>query len=74
MSISYARQKDIDETRYEELILNMAKPHAFIFRADVVNLLHVKPSKAYGLLKSLVEKLVAVNKGRYAKYELKKES
>lgn len=72
-SIGYVRQQDIDETRYTELILNMAKHNDFICRADVINLLHVKDSKAYGLLKKLVEDglLEPINKGRYAKYRLK---
>lgn len=72
-SIGYVRQQDIDETRYAELILNMAKHNDFICRADVINLLHVKDSKAYGLLRKLVEngRLEPINKGRYAKYRLK---
>lgn len=72
-SIGYVRQQDIDETRYIELILNMAKHNDFICRADVVNLLHVKESKAYGLLKKLVADgyLEPINKGRYAKYRRK---
>ena len=72
-SIGYVRQRDIDETRYVELILNMARGNEFISRADVMNLLHVKDSKAYGLLKKLAEEgfLTPVNKGRYAKYKIK---
>ena len=72
-SIGYVRQRDIDETRYAELILNMARSNEFISRADVMNLLHVKDSKAYGLLKKLAEEgyLIPVNKGRYAKYKIK---
>ena len=72
-SIGYVRQRDIDETRYAELILNMARSNEFISRADVMNLLHVKDSKAYGLLKKLAEEgyLIPVNKGRYAKYRIK---
>lgn len=71
-TIGYVRQRDIDETRYEELIISLAETHEFISRADVVNLLHVKESKAYSLLKALKEngRLTAVNKGRYAKYTL----
>lgn len=69
----YVRQRDIDETRYQELIINMAKSSEYISRADVTNLLPVKEAKAYGLLKALVKKgiLLPVNKGRYAKYKLK---
>ena len=52
----------------------MARNSDYISRADVVNLLHVKESKAYGLLKALVEQgvLEPVNKGRYAKYRFVK--
>lgn len=68
--IGYVRQVDIDETRYPELIINLAKNTDFLSRADVVQLLHVSPSKAYNLLKKLVEQgiLEPVNKGHYAKY------
>ena len=68
--IGYVRQVDIDETRYPELIINLAKTNEFISRADVVQLLHVVNNKAYRLLKSLVDQgvLEPINKGRYAKY------
>ena len=70
----YVRQRDIDEARYPELIISIARNSEYISRADVVNLLHVKESKAYGLLKALVEQgvLEPVNKGRYAKYRFVK--
>ncbi len=68
----YVRQRDIDETRHQELIISMARSSEYISRADVVKLLHVKESKAYGLLKTLVKQgaLAPINKGRYAKYRL----
>ncbi|MEE1086578.1 MAG: hypothetical protein U0L05_05370 [Schaedlerella sp.] len=68
--MGYVRQVDIDESRYLELIINMAKNSDYIARADVVQLLHVDDDKAYKLLKKLVDsqELVPVNKGRYAKY------
>ncbi len=68
--IGYVRQVDIDETRYPELIINLAKTNDFIARADVVQLLHVDDNKAYRLLKGLVNQgiLEPVNKGHYAKY------
>ena len=71
-AIGYVRQKDIDEARYPEMIINMVKKSEFIARADVVNLLHVNEDKAYHLLKSLAKQgaLTMVNKGRYAKYKL----
>lgn len=69
--IGYVRQVDIDETRYLELIINLAKSNEFISRADVIQLLHVSESKAYNLLKKLVTQrnLAPVNKGHYAKYK-----
>ncbi len=71
-TIGYVRQKDIDEARYPEMIVNMARKTEFIARADVVNLLHVNEDKAYNLLKGLTRQgvLAMVNKGRYAKYKL----
>ena len=71
-TIGYVRQKDIDEARYPEMIVNMARKTEFIARADVMNLLHVNEDKAYNLLKALTGQgiLSMVNKGRYAKYKL----
>lgn len=68
----YVRQRDIDETRYLELIISMAKQNEFISRADVIQLLHVNENHAYRLLKSLVDagKLEPINRGRYAKYRI----
>ena len=69
--IGYVRQSDIDEARYIELVIKMAKTNDYIARADVVQLLHVTPSKAYQLLKKLVNqgKLERINSGHYAKYK-----
>ena len=68
--IGYVHQTDIEEMRYRELIINLAKKNDYISRADVVQLLHVDDGKAYRLLKSLADKKVLepINKGRYAKY------
>ena len=68
--IGYVRQVDIDEARYPELIINLAKNTDYLSRADVVELLHVSPAKAYTLLKKLVNQgyLEAINKGHYSKY------
>jgi ATP-dependent DNA helicase RecG len=73
-TIGYVRQKDIDESRYHELILSLAQNNEYISRADVVQLLHVSPNKAYQLLRTLSKngELELVNKGHYAKYRLKK--
>ena len=56
--INYVRHADIDETRYLELILNLAKNNEFISRADVVQLLRVNENRAYNLLKKLVYKYI----------------
>ena len=69
--LGYLRQKDIEEARFFELTLNLARGRDFISRKDVVELLHVKESKAYSILKALADRgdLTAINKGRYAKYQ-----
>lgn len=74
-TIGYVRQKDIDEARYPEMIINMARKAEFIARADVMNLLHVNEDKAYNLLKALTNQgiLTMVHKGRYAKYKLNRK-
>ena len=74
-NIGYVRQMDIDETRYLELIQNLAKNNEYISRSDVVQLLHINESKAYNLLKKLVSDgvLLPINKGRYAKYQYKND-
>ena len=71
----YVRQKDIDEIRYPELVLNLARNSQFIARADVVKLLHVNEAQAYRLLRKLVDdgQLEAVNRGHYAKYRLRQK-
>lgn len=68
--IGYVRQADIDEARYQELVVKIAKENEYIARGDVVQLLHIDNGKAYRLLKSLVDQhlLEQVNRGRYAKY------
>ena len=73
-TIGYVLQRDMDEVRFPELIMNMAKANPFISRADVVNLLHVNEAKAYTLLRKLVDHdmLERINTGRYAKYRIKK--
>ena len=44
---AYIRQKGIDELRYEELVLELARKQKSIKRADVIALLHVSPAKAF---------------------------
>ncbi|MBE6900370.1 MAG: AAA family ATPase [Ruminococcaceae bacterium] len=72
-TIGYVRQMDIDESRYSELILSLAKSNEFISKNDVVELLHLNKDQTYRILKKMVERgsLEMVNKGKYAKYKIK---
>lgn len=68
--MGYVRQADIDESRYEELVLDMARANPRISRSDVARLLYVDPNKAYRILSALVDKgkLALTSRGRYATY------
>lgn len=70
---AYIRQKGIDELRYDELVLALAKKQGTIRRADVVSLLHISPSKAFRILNRLMKegKLRLQGKGAGAFYTLK---
>lgn len=54
--IAYIRHKDIDEIRYQELILELIKRQGAISRSDVVKLLRVTSSQANRILKNLLKK------------------
>ncbi len=71
--LGYVRQKNIDDLRFEELVLNLAKKQGEVTRRDVTKLLHIEPSQAYRVLKRLVDdnKLELVGKGRGAYYRKK---
>lgn len=71
--VGYVRQTNIDDLRFEELVLKLTAKQGSVQRQDVVELLHIDPHKAYRLLKKLVDedKLILTNKGRYARYVLK---
>jgi len=68
--LRYVRQKDIDVLRFEELVFSLAEKQGRVTRGDVVELLHIEPSRAYQVLRRLVEsdKIELVGKGRYAHY------
>lgn len=70
--MGYVLQKDIDKTRHLELIQSLARENDFISKSDVVQLLHVSDSRAYYLIKKLVDAnvLKVVQKGHYAKYQI----
>ncbi len=65
--IGYVRQDDIDESRYPELIVNMAKASEFIARADVVKLLHVDENKAYNMNRILCSVNIIIKGGFYVR-------
>lgn len=72
--VGYVRQTDIDEVRYEELILKLArKSEDGISRKDVCDLLNISKDQAYRLLKRLVENEELSIKGKAAstKYIIK---
>lgn len=71
-TLGYVRLTDIEELRYNELVLQLAKKQGFVARQNVVDLLHISPPQAYRLLQKLVEneKLSLDGKGRYARYRL----
>lgn len=70
--VGYVLQKDIDKKRHLELIESLAKENEYISKSDVVQLLHVSETRAYYLIKKLIDAnvLEAVQKGHYAKYRL----
>lgn len=53
--IAYVRQTDIDQVRYSELVLKLAKQQGSITRSDVAELLHINPPQAHHILKRLVQ-------------------
>lgn len=70
----YVRQSSIDEVRYEELILKLAKrSESGIARKEVCELLNVSKDQAYRLLKRMVEnnELKTIGKGISTKYVIK---
>ena len=72
-TVAYIRQKGIDELRYDELVLELAKKQGAIKRADVIALLHVSPAKAFRILQRLLKngKLILHGKGAGAYYTTK---
>lgn len=51
----YVRQTGIDQLRFPELVMKLAKQQGCVSRKDVVELLHISPSQAYRLLRKMVE-------------------
>lgn len=72
--VKYVRQTDIDQIRYKELIMKLAKKKKTITRRDVVELLHVNPPQAYRLLQKLVveKQLVLEGTTSAAKYSVQR--
>lgn len=73
-TIGYVRQTDIDEYRYEELILKLARSSDnSTTRKDVSLLLNISKDQAYRILRKLVDedKLKIVGTGRNTRYQIK---
>lgn len=72
--VGYVRQTGIDQLKYNELVLKLAKEQGYVTRDNVRELLNINDSQAYRILKKLADKerLVLIGKGRSARYELKK--
>ena len=66
----YVRAKYIDDIRFEELVLTLAREQGSVTRKDVVELLHVGPHQAYRILRRLADsnKLTLRAQGRNSKY------
>jgi len=72
-NIKYVRQTGIDDIRYSELILKLAKTQGgFITKSDVVDLLQVNANQAYELIRKLQKDgaIVLVQGGKYSKYKI----
>lgn len=69
-AVGYVRNRDIDEIRYQELVIQLAQTKGDVTRSDVVELLHVTPPQAYRILKKLSDagRLSLDGKGAGAKY------
>ena len=67
----YVRQKTIDEIRYPEMIISLAKiNNGKVSRKDAADLLKINANQAYRILKKMVEngQLKLVGKGKTAAY------
>lgn len=73
--VKYVRQSDIDQLRYPELVIKLAKKKEYISRKDVIELLHISPPQAYRLLKKMVDdnKLIREGHTSAAQYCVKKD-
>lgn len=69
----YVRQTGIDELKFEELVMKLAKQQRYVTRSNVSELLNISDSHAYRVLKKLADKgeLMLIGKGRTSKYQLK---
>ena len=70
----YVRQTGIDQLRFPELVMKLAKQQGFVSRKDVIELLHISPSQAYRLLRKMVENGRLTRQGNTisARYYIKK--
>jgi ATP-dependent DNA helicase RecG len=72
-TIQYVRQTDIDNIRYPELVMKLARTqNGIITKQNIIDLLNVTPSQAYKIIKQLQSenKIMLLNGGKYAKYKI----
>ena len=72
-TIQYVRQTDIDNIRYPELVMKLARTqNGIITKQNIIDLLNVTPSQAYKIIKQLQSenKIMLLNGGKYAKYQI----
>ena len=72
-TIQYVRQTDIDNIRYPELVMKLARTqNGIITKQNIIDLLNVTPSQAYKIIKQLQNenKIMLLNGGKYAKYQI----
>ena len=72
-TIQYVRQTDIDNIRYPELVMKLARTqNGIITKQNIIDLLNVTQSQAYKIIKQLQNenKIMLLNGGKYAKYQI----
>ena len=72
-TIQYVRQTDIDNIRYPELVMKLARTqNGIITKQNIIDLLNVTPSQAYKIIKQLQSenKIMLLNGGKYARYQI----
>jgi ATP-dependent DNA helicase RecG len=69
-TVGHMKQSGVHESRYAELVLELAETQGYVTRGNAAELLRVTPPQAYRILEKLTagKKLRLTGKGRYARY------